>query len=407
MMKLATRTGLMKASPILALAAKANEMKAQGKDVISLTVGEPDWAIADHIKNAAIASINANKSKYTPSNGIVELRKAVALQTSEQLGVKYDPSEVTVTSGAKMILFAALQALCEPGQEVILIAPYWASYTTMVELAEAKFKAVTCGADSNFKILPAQLEKAITANTKAIIFNSPSNPTGMVYTREELKALAEVLRKHPEVVILSDDIYNRLMFSGEAVAPHILHVAPDLKDRTLIMSGASKSFAMTGWRIGWACGPKVLIDAMTAYQSQSVSCANATAQWASLDAVENGDQTVKKSVQNLKERCDFWLSELKQIPQTKAYRPDGAFYIWFEVEKYLGKKYHGKEMKSSADMSLALLEDYLVAVVPGIEFGLEGYFRFSFAIENSKAKEACSRMAKFFSEMKLLWQLLK
>lgn len=399
-MKLAKRTELMKPSPILALAAKANEMKAQGKDVISLTVGEPDWAIADHIKNAAIASINANKSKYTPSNGIIELRKAIALQTSEQLGVKYEPSEVTVTTGAKMILFGALQALCEPGQEVILIAPYWASYTTMIELAQAKFKAVTCGADSNFKILPAQLENAINANTKAIIFNSPSNPTGMVYTRDELKALADILRKHPDVIILSDDIYNRLMFSGEPVAPHILHVAPDLKDRTLCMSGSSKSFAMTGWRIGWACGPKLLIDTMTAYQSQAVSCANSTAQWASLEAVEHGNPTVEKAVHNLKERCAFWMTELKKIPNTKAYQPDGAFYIWFEIEKYLGKKYRGKEMKSSADMSVVLLEEYLIAVVAGIEFGLEGYFRFSFAIDNSKATKACARLAKFFSELK-------
>ncbi len=399
-MKLAKRTELMRPSPILALAAKANELKAQGKDIISLTVGEPDWAIADHIKNAAIASINANKSKYTPSNGIIELRKAVAKQTSEQLGVKYEPNEVTVTAGAKMILFGALQALCEPGQEVILIAPFWASYTTMIELAGAKFKAVTCKADSNFKILPAQLEKAINLNTKAIVLNSPSNPTGMAYTREELKALAEVLRKHPAVVILSDDIYNRLMFSGEAVAPHILHVAPDLKDRTLCMSGSSKSFAMTGWRIGWACGPKILIDTMTAYQSQAVSCANSTAQWASLDAIENGNDAVQKSVHNLNERCDYWMNELKQISNTKAYKPDGAFYIWFEIEKYLGKKYHGKEMKSSADMSVVLLEDYLLAVVPGIEFGLEGYFRFSFAIDNSKAKEACGRLAKFFAELK-------
>ncbi len=398
-MKLAKRTELMKPSPILALAAKANELKAQGKDIISLTVGEPDWAVADHIKAAAIASIHANKNKYTPANGIVELRKAVALQTSEQMRVKYEVNEVTVTSGAKMILFGALQALCEPGQEVILIAPYWASYTTMIELAEAKFTAVKCGADSNFKILPAQLEKAITPKTRAIIFNSPSNPTGMVYSQTELEALAVVLRKHPNIVILSDDIYNRLMFSGEAVAPHILHIAPDLKDRTLVMSGASKSFAMTGWRIGWACGPKTLIDAMTAYQSQSVSCANATAQWASLEAVENGNQGVQKTVQTLKERCDFWMTELKQIPQTKAHRPEGAFYIWFEIEKYLGKKYHGKVMKGSADMSLVLLEDYLLAVVPGIEFGLEGYFRFSFAIENSKAKEACIRLAKFFKEL--------
>ncbi len=398
-MKLAKRTELMKPSPILALAVKANEMKAQGKDVISLTVGEPDWAVADHIKNAAIASVNANKNRYTPPNGIVELRKAVALQTSEHLGLKFDPSEVTVTSGAKMILFSALQVLCDPGQEVILMAPYWASYTTMVELAEAHYKVVKCGPESNFKMLPEQLEEAIGSNTRAIIFNSPSNPTGMIYTREELQALAAVLRKHPQVAILSDDIYNRLMFSGEAVAPHILHVAPDLKDRTLVMSGASKSFAMTGWRIGWACGPKNMIGAMTAYLSQSVSCANATAQWASLEAVENGNETVKKSVQDLKERCDYWVNELKQIPNTKVYRPDGAFYIWFEVEKYFGKKYREKVMKNSTDLSLALLEDFLVAVVPGVEFGFEGYFRFSFAIENAQAKKACSRISSFFKEL--------
>ncbi len=190
------------------------------------------------------------------------------------------------------------------------------------------------------------------------------------------------------------------MFSGEAVAPHILHVAPDFKERTLLMSGASKSFAMTGWRIGWACGPKALIDAMTAYQSQSVSCANATAQWASLEAVEKGNHTVQKSVQNLKERCDFWLKELIQIPNTTAYKPDGAFYIWFDVQKYMNKSYKGRVMKSSQDMSLALLEDYLLAVVPGIEFGLEGFFRISFAIENSKATEACTRLAKFFAELR-------
>lgn len=399
-MKLAKRTQLMKPSPILALAAKANELKAQGKDVISLTVGEPDWAIADHIKEAAIASIQANKSKYTPSNGIIELRKAVAIQTSEQMRVKYEVSEVTVTAGAKMILFAALQALCEPGEEVILIAPYWASYTTMVEIAEAKCKIVTCDVSSNFKILPQQLEKAISSNTKAIILNSPSNPTGLAYTREELEELVKVLRRHPHVVVLSDDIYNRLMFSGESVAPHILHIAPDFKDRILVMSGASKSFAMTGWRIGWACGPKILIDAMTAYQSQSVSCANATAQWASLEAVENGNGTVQKSVENLKERCEFWLKALTQIPNTLAHRPDGAFYIWFDVQKYLGKTYKGRVMASSQDMSLVLLEDYLIAVVPGIEFGLEGYFRFSFAIDHSKATEACTRMAKFFAELR-------
>lgn len=399
-MKLANRTQLMKNSPILALAAKANELKAQGKDVISLTVGEPDWSVAENIKEAAISSIRANKNKYTPSNGIVELRKAIAAQTKQQIGISYEPSEITVTSGAKMILFAALQALCNPEDEVIVPAPFWASYTTMIELAEAKPKIVVCEADSDFKLRPEQLEQAITPKTKCLLLNSPSNPTGKIYSKAELEKIVEVLKRHPQVIILSDDIYNRLVFSGEALAPHILQIAPEFKDRCVVMNGASKSFAMTGWRLGWACGPKNLIDAMTAYQSQSVSCANATVQFATLEAIEHGDADVKKSVSTLIERRDVWLKELQKIPNTKVHSPDGAFYIWFEAKQYLGKSYKNKIMKTTQDMSTALIEDFLVAVVPGLEFGLDGYFRFSFAIENSKAIEACKRLADFFSQLK-------
>lgn len=291
-MLLAKRTKLMKPSPILMLAAKANELKASGKDVISMTIGEPDWDTYGSIKDAAIASIKEGKTKYTPANGIPDLREAIAEQISSDLNVNYSANDVTVTSGAKFILFSALQSLCDPGDEVILPAPFWASYSTMVELAEGRPRVVVCGPEHNFKLTGPLLEQAINPKTKALLLNSPSNPTGMFYSRQELTAVAEVLRKHPHVMVISDDIYNRLCHEDCDLAPHILHVAPDLKDRVLVMNGASKSYAMTGWRLGWAAGPKTLIDAMTAYQSQAVSCASATSQYAALHAIKNSDSDV-------------------------------------------------------------------------------------------------------------------
>lgn len=397
---LSKRTKLMKPSPILALAAKANELKASGKDVVSMTIGEPDWDTFEGIKEAAIASIKEGKTKYTPANGIPDLRKAIAEQTSKDLGLEYTPAQVTVTSGAKFILFAALQCLCDEGDEVILPAPFWASYSTMVELAGGRSKIVVCGPETKFKLTKQLLDSAIGPKTKAIIFNSPSNPTGMFYSRDELKDVAEVLRKHPQVVVISDDIYNRLCHEDCDLAPHLLQVAPDLRERVVVMNGASKSYAMTGWRLGWALGPKGIIDAMTAYQSQAVSCASATSQYAALYAIKNSQADVKKTVDLLRQRRDFIMGELEKIAGIKAFKPDGAFYIWMDVSKFIGKKFRGKEMHGSGDLSAALLDDYLVAVVPGVEFGVEGYFRLSFAIENAKAKVACDRMREFFSEVK-------
>ncbi len=399
-MLLAKRAQLLKPSPILMLAAKANELKAAGHDVISLTIGEPDWATYDSIKEAGIKAIKDNLTKYTPPNGIPELRKAVAEQISTDLGVKYEAADITVSTGAKFVLFSALQTIVDPGDEVILIAPFWASYSEMVMMAEGVPHIVKCGADSNFKITPDQLRKALNPKTKAILFNSPSNPTGMVYTRDEMKALAQVLKDHPRVIIISDDIYNRLMFKGDEIAPHILHVAPELKDRVIVLNGASKSYAMTGWRIGWAAAHRDIVNAMSSYQSQSVSCAVGASQYAALSALKSCEPDVKNTRNLLQQRFDFISSELKKIPGIIVHEPQGAFYVWMDVSKYLGKSCDGAKLATTGEMAKALLEKEKVAVVPGAEFGLEGYFRLSFALPNEKAKIAAERMGKFFASLR-------
>lgn len=398
---LSKRAMSLKPSPILMLAAKANEMKAAGHNVISLTVGEPDWQTYDCIKAAGIKSINEGQTKYTPPAGIPELRKEVAKQMSRDLGVNYEMADVMVSTGAKFVLFSALQVLIDAGDEVILVAPFWASYTDMVILAEGTPKIVVCDEKSNFKLTPDSLRAAITPKTKALLLNSPSNPTGLIYTREELKALAAVLKDYPRVAIISDDIYNRLLFrSNDLVAPHILHVAPELKDRVIALNGASKSFAMTGWRVGWAAGPRAVITAMASYSSQSVSCAVASSQYAALAGLTGCDPDVEQTRKNLAQRYDFISAELSKIPGLKVIEPQGAFYIWLDVSKYLGKRSATTSLQNTGDMARALLEEEKVAVVPGVEFGIEGYFRLSFALPNDKAKEACDRMAKWFASLK-------
>ena len=396
---LAKRAQLLKPSPILMLAARAGELKAAGHNVISLSIGEPDWDTYDNIKEVAIGAIRVGMTKYTPSSGIPELRKAIAEQASEDLGIPYDQSQVTVSAGAKFVLFAALQAIVDPGDEVILVAPFWASYTTMVELADGLPKIVVCGEKEDFKITPKLLREAIGPKTKAILLNSPSNPTGKVYTRDELKALAEVLREFPKVAVISDDIYNRLSFE-EKLAPHLLHVAPDLRDRVIVLNGASKSYSMTGWRLGWALGNKAVINAMSAYQSQSVSCATAISQVAAVEAIRNSDKQVAATVEKLKERRDFLCAELAKIDGIGVAHPEGAFYLWINVQKYLGRSHKGKVLETSADLSVALLDDQMVAAVPGIEFGLDGYLRLCYTLEKEKGKEAVERMKNFFYSLK-------
>lgn len=399
MIKLAKRAQLLKPSPILMLAARAGELKAAGHNVISLTIGEPDWDTYDNIKEVAIGAIRVGMTKYTPSNGIPELRKAIAEQTSADLGIVYDPAQVTVSSGAKFVLFAAIQAMVDPGDEVILVAPFWASYTTMVELADGVPNIAVCDEKTDFKLTPEILRRHINPKTKLLLLNSPSNPTGKVYTRDELKALATVLRDYPKLAIISDDIYNRLSFN-EKISPHLLHVAPDLRDRVVILNGASKSYAMTGWRLGWALGAKEVIGAMTSYQSQSVSCATAVSQHAAVEAIRNSEKHIAATVERLRDRRDSLITELKKIDGIDVAIPEGAFYLWVDVRRYIGKTHKSGPMKTSEDLAKALLNEHMVAVVPGIEFGLDGYFRLCYTLEKEKGREAVDRMKSFFGSLR-------
>lgn len=396
---LSQKAKLMKPSPTLALNARAKKMAAEGHNVLALSVGEPDWNSFDEVIDTAIAAIKEGKTKYSPSNGIPELRKAIADEISQFLNIPYTVEQITVTAGAKFSIFAAMQALLDPRDEVIIPAPYWVSYPTMVELAGGTPVIAVCDHKANFKLTPAILEKVINIKTKMVILNSPSNPTGLMYSASELKALGAVLEKHPQVIVLTDDIYNQLVFDGVDKAPHILQSCPQLKDRTLMIDGASKAYSMTGWRIGWAIGPKVIVDAMTNYQSQSVSCAASFSQWATIPAITTQKNQVKASVQNLKERRDYFAEKLKTISGLDVFLPDGTFYFWIGIKSLFGKSFEGTKLENSSQFCELLLNQEKLVVVPGNEFGLDGYLRLSFAIPQKRLEEAAIRLDRFIKTL--------
>ena len=398
-MVLSRRAQKLKTSPTLFLVAKAKELQAQGHDVISLTVGEPDWATYPVAAEAGIAAIKNGFTKYTAAQGTVELRRAIIQRTKEDLSQEYTLPEVTVTSGAKYAIFAALQVLCDPKDEVIIHSPYWVSYPAMVELADAVPRIITCHEKDHFKLTASELEKNINSNTKALLFCSPSNPTGFVYTKSELQALAEVLLRHPRVHIITDDMYHRLMFDGSKRAPHILDVAPALKDRTIIINGASKAYAMTGWRIGWALGPKQIIQALGDYASQSTGAPCSISQAAALPAILDAEKEIAETNLNLKKRLHAAQAHFKSLPEFKIFEPQGAFYFWVDVTQVLGKFYKGIKIESSQDFGRILLEKFFVATVPGEEFGNPGYLRLSFAIETKRMIEAIERMKMLVKEL--------
>lgn len=398
-MRLSKRASHLKPSPTLKLAARAKELSVQGHDVISLTVGEPDWATYPAASQAGHEAIDKNITKYTPANGTLDLRKTIAKKVKEDLGFQYEAQDVVVGPGTKFIIFSALQVLCSPGDEVIIQAPYWVSYPTMIELADAVPVVVTTTEKDNFKLQAAAFEKAITKRTKAILFSSPCNPTGLHYSKEELIAFAEVLRKYPDIFVLSDDIYNRLLLNGEKVAPHLLHVAPDLKDRIISFNGGSKAYSMTGWRIGWATGPRDVVQAIGDYQSQSTGAPSSISQHALKAAIENCEDDIAKTVQLLISRKNVALQSAKEIPNVKAANPTGAFYLWVDISHYLGKKYNGETIEDDRQISHILLEKYYVGTVPGYESGVNGFLRLSFAVDEKKIKIAFERMKSFFSEL--------
>lgn len=396
---LSRRAQNLKPSPTLFLVAKAKELQAKGHNVISLTVGEPDWETYPAAAQAGIEAIQKGFTKYTAANGTIELRKAIVERIKADLGLDYTATDVAVTSGAKYAIFAALQVLCDPYDEVIVHSPYWVSYPAMAELADAKPRIVTCDESSGFKISPEALRKNINDKTKVFLFCSPSNPTGFVYSRDELKKLGDVLKEFPRVCIISDDMYNRLMFDGSNCAPHILQVCPELKDRTILINGGSKAYSMTGWRIGWAVGPQKVIQSLGDYASQSTGAPSSIAQAAAEAGLRKCEPNIHETGIVLKQRMVKAMEEFKAIPQFKVFQPQGAFYFWVDVRGALGKSLGGTKVATSKDFCQTLLEKYFVATVPGEEFGNPGYMRLSFATSMEKMSEAIGRMKQMIAAM--------
>jgi aspartate aminotransferase len=386
----------IKPSPTIAVTDKARALKQAGRDVIGLGAGEPDFDTPDNIKAAAIKAIESGRaSKYTQVDGIAELKDAVAKKFKRENGLDYKTSQITVSAGGKQVLYNAFVATLNPGDEVIIPAPYWVSYPDMVLLAGGTPVAVVATAASGFKIKPEQLERAITPKTKWFLLNSPSNPTGAAYTRAELKALTDVLVKHPHVHVMTDDMYEHLTYDDfKFFTP--AQVEPSLYERTLTINGTSKAYCMTGWRIGYAGGPEPLIKAMAMIQSQSTTNPAAVSQWAAVEALNGPQDFIPKHNKIFKERRDLCVSMLNQANGIKCPMPEGAFYVYPSVAGTIGRKAStGKQLASDEDFVTELLEAEGVAVVQGTAFGLGPAFRISYATKTEDLEEACRRIQRF------------
>jgi aspartate aminotransferase len=391
---LASRLSRIKPSPTIAVTQKARELKAAGRDVIGLGAGEPDFDTPENVKAAAARAIETGDTKYTAVDGTPALKKAIIAKFQRENGLTYTPDQITVGTGGKQVLYNALMATLNPGDEVIIPAPYWVSYPDMVELAEGTPVFVPCPAEYGFKLRPADLEAAITPKTKWLILNSPSNPSGAAYTHDEMKALTDVLVKHPHVWIMTDDMYEHLLYDDITfVTP--AQVEPKLYDRTLTVNGVSKSYAMTGWRIGYAGGPKELIKAMGVIQSQSTSNPSSISQAAAVEAL-NGDQSfIKERAEIFRQRRDLVVSMLNQAKGLKCPTPEGAFYVYPSCAGTIGKKTpDGKVIETDEDFVTYLLEAEGVAVVQGSAFGLAPHFRISYATSTADLEEACRRIQR-------------
>ena len=391
---LASRLSRIKPSPTIAVTTRAAELKAAGKDVIGLGAGEPDFDTPEHVKDAAIAAMKAGQTKYTPVGGTPALKKAIIEKFRRENNLIYAPNQIVAGTGAKQVLFNALLATLDAGDEVIIPAPYWVSYPDMVAFAEGAPVTVECGEKDGFKLTAAALEKAITQKTKWLILNSPSNPTGAAYTKQELRALADVLLKHPHVWVMADDIYEHLVYDGFEFFS-IAQVEPKLIDRTLTVNGVSKAYAMTGWRIGYAGGPKELVAAITDIQSQSTSNPSSISQAASVAALNGPQDFLPEWRKAFARRRDLVVDALNKVPGLSCAKPEGAFYVFPNCSKLFGKKTPGgKTIQNSMEFCEYLLDDALVAAVAGSAFGLEGYFRISYATSDAILTEACARIKK-------------
>ena len=380
----------IKPSPTIAVTQKARELKAAGKDVIGLGAGEPDFDTPENIKQAAIDAINRGDTKYTAVDGTPELKKAIVNKFKRENNLEYSTNEITVGTGGKQVIYNALMATLNKGDEVIIPAPYWVSYPDMVLLAGGNPKIVKCNENDGFKLTPKNLKKTITKKTKWLILNSPSNPTGVSYTRDEIEALSEVLIKNKNIYILSDDIYEHIIYDNFNF--FTIAQVSKLKNRTLTMNGVSKSYAMTGWRIGYAAGPKDIIKAISKIQSQSTSNPSSVSQAAAVEALNGTQDFIQKRSEAFKERRDFVVNSLNNIKGISCLKPNGAFYVFPSCKKLLGKK---TKLKTDSEFVEKLLEKANVAVVQGSAFGLDGYFRISYATSMEKLKVAMERIKSF------------
>ncbi|WP_066638779.1 pyridoxal phosphate-dependent aminotransferase [Desulfolucanica intricata] len=396
-MRLSNRASNISPSPTLAIDAKAKKMMAEGEKVINFGVGEPDFDTPELIKAAAIKAIQTGMTKYTPVAGIEQLKKAIVKKLKQDNGLDYQPNQIVVSVGAKHSLYNTFQVLCQEGDEVVLPAPYWVSYLEQIRLTGAVPRIIEARADNGFKITPEDVDRVVNERTKVILLNSPSNPTGAVYTRAELEALGEVIVKH-KLMVISDEIYEKLIYDNlEHIS--IAALSPELKDLTVVINGVSKAYAMTGWRIGYAAAPVSIARAMTDLQSHSTSNPTSIAQAASVAAIEGTQEPLKQMVSEFAKRRDYMLERLQSIPGIYCDRPGGAFYLFPEISSYFGKSYGHIVINSATDFAGLLLNEVKVAVVPGVAFGCDKNFRLSYATSMENIKEGMDRIADFLSDL--------
>lgn len=397
-MKLADRALNISPSPTLSIDAKAKEMKSNGDSVVTFGAGEPDFDTPDHIKEAAIAAIRSGITKYTAVSGTKELKEAICHRFQIDQGLDYQPKQIVVSSGAKHTLYNAMQVLAQAGDEVILPAPYWVSYLEQIKLSGATARIVATREENGFKLTPDELEGAINSRTRLLILNSPSNPTGAVYSREELEKLAGVIARY-DFMVLSDEIYAKLIYSGDR-HESIASISPELKERTMVINGVSKAYAMTGWRIGYAACNAIVAKAMGDLQSHSTSNPNSIAQAASVAAL-TGDQTPTELMRvEFHHRRDYMLERLRAIPGVSCTRPNGSFYLFPNVKNYFGKSYQGTLIHNATDLAALLLKEARVAVVPGVAFGNDDYFRLSYACSIQNIKEGLDRISSLMEQIR-------
>jgi len=398
--RIAARVRRIKPSPSTAAADRASELRRQGRQIVSLVVGEPDFDTPAYIRRAAMEAMEKGATRYTLMAGTVDLRRAIVAKLQRENGLSYETNELIVTNGAKSAIYSALAATIEAGDEVIIPAPYWVSYPDMVLACDGTPVTVPCSEAQGFKLTPAQLEAAITAKTRWLIINAPSNPTGATYTAAEYRALADVLARHPHVMVMTDDIYEHIHFGSEPVV-HLLIAAPELRNRTLAINGVSKTYAMTGWRIGWAAGPRDLIQAIDTLLSQSAGSCCAVSQAAAAAALDGDQSFIKESVAIYRQRRDAMLARLNAIPGIHCGAPDGAFYLYANCGGLIGKTTpDGKLLATDGDVVLYFLDNVGVALVAGTAYGLSPYFRLSIATSLENLMEGAERMARAVSELR-------